>query len=162
MNQLGDTNSARGSDTDLDTPAPAPAPAGSGAAVLLPLNVDAGAPEIHTSTPLEKEEEEEEEVECHSSACSSHEGGEGNCKCLWRRRAQQLGGSGGCCKLKLLNLAWINNIDDAAILALSCCFEPCVVLNYYGDPLQSGRPMVGSGADDNRGWDVESLVEGEW
>ena len=66
----------------------------------------------------------------------------------------------------MLNLAWINNIGDAAILALSCCFEPCVVLNYYGDPLQAGAPMAGSRADGSDsltgGWDVESLVEGEW
>jgi hypothetical protein len=55
-------------------------------------------------------------------------------------------------ELRLLNLTYVNNVEDEAILAFSAAFPNCTVVNYYGDEILGGVTSENPGTDCG-GWD---------
>ena len=41
-------------------------------------------------------------------------------------------------ELRILNLVYVNNVEDEAIRSFSEAFPQCVVVNYYGDHVKGG------------------------
>jgi len=57
-------------------------------------------------------------------------------------------------ELRLLNLVYVNDVSDEAILAFSLAFPECTVVNYYGDEVLAGMTSENPGTDCG-GWDVD-------
>ena len=63
-------------------------------------------------------------------------------------------------ELRLLNLTYVNNVEDEAILAFSAAFPNCTVVNYYGDEILGGVTSENPGTDCG-GWDGPAAGGGD-
>lgn len=57
-------------------------------------------------------------------------------------------------ELRLLNLVYVNDVSDEAIMAFSLAFPKCTVVNYYGDEVLAGTTSENPGTDCG-GWDAD-------
>ena len=56
--------------------------------------------------------------------------------------------------LRMLNLVYVNDVSDEAIMTFSLAFPECTVANYYGDEVKAGVTSENPGTDCG-GWDAD-------